>query len=196
MQSVHRYSGLSVPDIWLEAETTPIFSATGELVGVVASFIDVTARFALEAVQRAADQRLNDILRHTAVGVLMLDAEGRIEYANAAALGGRQSSDVLGQLAADPAWRIMNEHGDVVAYDALPVPTALRERREVRDVTLGFPGPGSEVRWARVTVVPLVRPDGSLRGAVVTLDDTTERRALAAQLAQPLSPARCCPGSR
>jgi two-component system, cell cycle sensor histidine kinase and response regulator CckA len=184
IRSVYRYSGLSVPDLWLEGETAPIFSVTGALVGAVVSFVDVTARFALEAVQRAADQRLDDILRHTAVGVLMVDAGGRIEYANAAALGGRQASDVLGQLAADPAWQIMNEDAEVLPYHALPVPTALREKREVRDMTLGFPFPGGETRWARVTVVPLSRADGSLRGAVVTLDDTTERRALAAQLAQ------------
>jgi len=183
VHSVYRYSRISSPDRWLEGDTAPLFSATGELIGTVDCFMDVTARF--EAARRAADARLDDILRYTAVGVLMVDPGGRIEYANAAALGGRQASDVLGQLAADPSWQIMKEDGEVLQYDALPVPTALRERREVRGVTLGFPEPGGgTTRWARVTVVPLVDPGGSLQGAVVTLDDTTERRALAAQLAQ------------
>jgi two-component system cell cycle sensor histidine kinase/response regulator CckA len=182
VHSVYRYSGPGFPDLWLEGDTVPLFSATGELTGTVDCFMDVTARF--QAARRAADARLDDILRHTAVGVLMVDPAGRIEYANAAALDGREASDVLGQLAADPAWQIMNEHGERLSYDDLPVPTALRQGREVRDATLGFPAPGRETRWARVTVVPVNHPDGSLRGAVVTLDDITERRMLAAQLAQ------------
>ncbi len=182
VHGVYRYAGRSLPDRWLEGDTAPLFSATGEVIGSVDCLTDVTARF--EAARRASDARLDDILRHTAVGVLMVDPGGRIEYANAAALGERQASEVLGQLAADPAWQIMNEQGELVPYDALPVPTALRERVEVRGVMLGFPQPGRETRWAQVTVVPVANPDGSLRGAVVTLDDMTERRALATQLGQ------------
>src|SRR5205823_5039722 len=37
VHSVYRYSGLSVPDLWLEAETAPILSATGEAVGIITS---------------------------------------------------------------------------------------------------------------------------------------------------------------
>lgn len=131
-----------------------------------------------------ADARLNDILRHTAVGVMMLDAEGRVTYVNEAALAGRSPESVLGQLAADPAWQLTDEHGNLLAYDALPVPTALRERREVRDFMLGAPAAADKKRWSRVAVVPLFHADGAVRGAVVTLDDITERRALADQLAQ------------
>jgi two-component system, cell cycle sensor histidine kinase and response regulator CckA len=128
------------------------------------------------------DDRLDEILRHTAAGVLLVDAEGRILYANEAALGGRTMAEVIGQLAADAAWNLTDEHGRVLSYDELPVPTALRERREVRNFPLGIPTPIG-LRWYLVTVVPLYRVDATLRSAVVTLDDVTERRALAAQLA-------------
>ncbi len=129
-----------------------------------------------------ADDRLDEILRHTAAGVLLVDADGRILYANAAALGGRTMADVLGHLAADAAWNLTDEHGQLLSYDELPVPTALRERREVRNFPLGIPT-ALGLRWYLVTVVPLYHDQGVLRGAVVTLDDVTERRALAAQLA-------------
>ena len=129
-----------------------------------------------------ADDRLDEILRHTAAGVLLVDADGRILYANAAALGGRTIADMLGRLAADAAWNLTDEHGRLLSYDELPVPTALRERREVRNFPLGSPTPLG-LRWYLVTVVPLYHDQGGLRGAVVTLDDVTERRALAAQLA-------------
>jgi len=128
------------------------------------------------------DDRLDEILRHTAAGVLLVDADGRIQYANAAALGGRSTAEVLGQLAADPAWNLTDENGRVLSYDELPVPTALRERREVRNFPLGIPTPIG-LRWFLVTVVPLYHAQDALRGAVVTLEDVTERRALAAQLA-------------
>ncbi len=129
-----------------------------------------------------SDDRLDEILRHTAAGVLLVDENGRILYANAAALAGRTMAEVMGQLAADPFWNLIDEQNRVLSYDELPVPTALRERRQVRDFPLGIPTPIG-LRWYLVTVVPLYRADGVLRGAVVTLDDVTERRALAAQLA-------------
>jgi len=131
----------------------------------------------------APDERLDEILRHTAAGVVMVNREGRIQYANAAALGGRQAEEVIGQLAADPTWKLTDEHGRALSYDELPVPTALRERREVSGFLMGIPMPVG-MRWMLVTVVPLFHGDGELRGAVATLDDVTERRALAAQLAQ------------
>lgn len=131
-------------------------------------------------------ERMREVLRSMAAGVVLVDAEGRIEYANAAAaaLYGLKPEDVVGQLIADPAWQLIDEHGALLDYDALPVPTALRERREVRGVELGLPTLTGEVRWMRVSAVPVFNADGALRGAVVTTEDVTERYILAEQLLQ------------
>src|SRR5690349_14358242 len=108
------------------------------------------------AAERTAARRMHDVLQSMASGVLLVDAKGRIEYANpaAAALSGLKPQDVVGQLAADPAWQLTDATGTVLPYEALPVPTALRERREVRGVELGVPTMAGVVRWMRVSAQP------------------------------------------
>jgi two-component system cell cycle sensor histidine kinase/response regulator CckA len=186
VRAVIRYVRRPTVDCWLESQSVALRSPSGELTGVVVSFIDVTDRFRLAATERRGVERLKEVLQSMPTGVVVVDAAGRIEYANAAAAGvsGLKPEDVVGQLVADPAWQLTDEAGKVLPYDALPVPTALRERREIRGVELGVPTPTGAVRWMRVWVFPLLETDGSLRGAVVTTEDTTERRALAEQLLQ------------
>ncbi len=186
VRAVLRYVRKPSVDVWLESQTAPLRSPSGEIAGTAISFIDVTDRFRLEAAERRAAERMTEVLRLMPTGVVFVDPEGRIELANEAAAGisGLKPADVIGQLVADPAWRLTDETGKVMPYHALPVPTALRERRAVRGVELGVPTLSGAVRWIRVGAFPLLEPDGTLRGAVVTMEDTTERRALAEQLLQ------------
>jgi two-component system cell cycle sensor histidine kinase/response regulator CckA len=186
VKAVIRYVRQPTFDRWLESQSAPLRSPSGEPTGVVVSFVDVTDRFRVAAAERRGVERLREVLRSMPTGVVLVDAEGRIEYANAAAasISGLKPEDVIGQLVADPAWQLTDEAGRVLLYDALPVPTALRERREVRGVELGVPTLTGLMRWVRVGVFPLLETDGSLRGAVVTTEDTTERRALTDQLLQ------------
>jgi two-component system, cell cycle sensor histidine kinase and response regulator CckA len=186
LQAVLRYVRPPALDVWLESQTTALRSPTGALVGSVMSFVDVSDRVRRQAVERTAIARMHDVLRLMAAGVLMVDAEGRIEYANpaAAALSGLKPEQVIGQLAADPAWQLTDDTGAPLPYHALPVPTALRERRDVRGVELGVPSAAGAMNWMRVSALPLLDPDGALRGAVVTAEDVTERHILAEQLLQ------------
>lgn len=183
-----RYSGLPVPDVWLESQTTPLYDANGQQKGVVVSFVDVTDRFRLEAERRAGQELVQDVLQLMRVGVMLVDIEGRIEYANPAALAGRSPADVIGQLAADPAWQLTDENGKTLPYEALPVPTVLREHRPVHDVQLGVPNSDNSregaMRWLNVNATPRFGSQGQLRGAVLTVEDVTERRAMAEQLSQ------------
>ncbi|MBW2462648.1 MAG: response regulator, partial [Deltaproteobacteria bacterium] len=135
---------------------------------------------------RETVERMNLVLQSMAAGVVMVDAEGRIEYANpaAAALSGLKPEDLIGQLVADPAWQLTDETGTVLPYEALPVPTALRERRAVQGVELGVPTLAGVMRWLRVSAQPIFDRSGELRGAVVTTEDVTERHALAERLLQ------------
>jgi two-component system cell cycle sensor histidine kinase/response regulator CckA len=183
---VMRYVRSPALDVWLESQTTALRSSAGALLGSVMSFVDVTDRVRRQAAERTATARMHDILRLMAAGALFVDPAGRIEYANpaAAALSGLTPEQVIGQLAADPAWGLTDETGGVLPYAALPVPTALRERREVRGVELGVPSSSGAMYWMRVSALPLIDPDGTLRGAVVTTDDVTERHTLAEQLLQ------------
>jgi two-component system cell cycle sensor histidine kinase/response regulator CckA len=181
-----RYLRQPATNGWLESQTAPLRGASGELIGSVMSFVEVTDRFRRETAQRAGAGRMNDVLQSMTAGVVLVDADGRIEYANAAAaaLSGLKPVDVIGQLVADPAWQLTDENGKVLPYDELPVPTALRERREIRGVELGVPTLKGIAAWIRVSAVPLLEADGTLRGAVVTTEDITERHALAEQLLQ------------
>ena len=185
LHSIIRYVRPGVFDKWLESYAAPAYNAAGELTGTVVSFADITDRLRLEEAERKGRERLDGVLHATAVGILLVDEHGRIEYANtaAAAISGLRPEDVIGQLVADPAWQLTDDSGRVLSYEELPVTTALRERRVVRGVELGLPTMVG-LRWMRVSAHPLFNADGSLRGAVVTTEDVTERHALTEQLLQ------------
>jgi len=169
-------------DSWLEFRV----AASESQSGTVVSLTDITERRRTELANSESTARMSEALESMVAGVVVVDADGRIVFANpaAAAMSGLTPKDVVGQLVADPAWQLTDETGAVLPFESLPVPTALRERRAVCGVELGLPTLAGTTSWMRVSAEPLIEADGELRGAVVTTEDVTERHMLAEQLLQ------------
>jgi two-component system cell cycle sensor histidine kinase/response regulator CckA len=185
-QVVRRYEGFPAGTRWLESSAMPLLDSGGLPQGAVLSFTDVTARCTLDAERLAAERRLDDILRFSANGIVMVDTVSRIEYANAAAVEilGLRRDEIEGRFAADSSLEQVDEHGERLPVKELPLAIVLRERREVINMQHGLRMPDGRVKWLSVSAAPLFADDGSLRGAVATLADITERRTLTEQLHQ------------
>jgi PAS domain S-box-containing protein len=122
----------------------------------------VSANEQLRGRERAAQaerERLRHILETMVEGVVLVDREGRVGYANPA--GERI-------LSASPA-------GAATALE-LPVDSVFREGTPVhgREVVLG--GDDGARRVLRVSAAPLLTADGETDGAVISFDDTTDHR--------------------
>lgn len=59
-------------------------SRTGQLAGLVATILDISARKQMESALRASEARLRSIYKNTAAGVLIVDTEGAIAMVNPA----------------------------------------------------------------------------------------------------------------
>ncbi len=86
------------------------------------------------------------------------DAQGNILYANPAAEHILELSrkPETGEIAADPAWKMIREDGMEQPVDQQPMAVALRTGSPVRAVVVGWSNSSSrQARWLQMTVVPL-----------------------------------------
>jgi PAS domain S-box-containing protein len=128
----------------------------------------------------ALEGQFGAILDAVADGVTVQDRSGRVVYANAAAvrLIGFESADEL--VSAAPAdiltrFELFDEAGDRLPVSALPGRRAL-EGVEEPEATVGFRVVATgEERWATVRATPMHGPDGTVRFAINTFHDITDR---------------------
>ncbi|HEU0237608.1 MAG TPA: PAS domain S-box protein, partial [Candidatus Limnocylindrales bacterium] len=135
----------------------------------------------------ALDDQFGAVLDAVADGVTVQDQSGHVVYANAAAvrLIGFTSADEV--LAASPAeilsrFELFDEAGKRLPVSALPGRRALKGVEEP-EATVGFRVVATgEERWATVRATPMHGPDGSVRYAINTFHDITDRIRMEAAL--------------
>lgn len=121
------------------------------------------------------------ILAALDVGVLTTDAEGRVDYANPAALDllGVTFAQIQGKTSFDVGWSVIDPDGRTVPLPELPLgqlPPGGEER--ARDVVLGVYRPRTRDRvWLLVNTVACQR-DGERLGVLTSLANISARRAI------------------
>ena len=161
--------------ILIENSGAPILDASGQLVGVVLVFRDVTEkRRAQEAIQES-EERLRLMVEEVKdYAIFMLDVDGRVVVWNAGAqrLKGYTAGEILG------------EH-----FEKFHPPEDIAAGKPQRELVVAaqqgsFAEEGWRVRkdgsqfWAAVTTTALRDEAGGLRGFAKITRDMTERRAL------------------
>lgn len=154
---------------WLAEETR-------WLVGVAGLTSQTLANAHLVAALRASEARFREIVTTGLEGILTLDAEHRVAFANpqAHALLAADGDALLGKPLLE---RIDAERRADVAARLDQLRAGVRQRFEVRTG-------GHEPRWAVLSAAPTRGPADEYRGATVMLADITETRALADRVAQ------------
>lgn len=175
-----RKDGTSFP---AEYTSTPIRDAEGALMGAVVIFQDITYRRECEkALERF--RRHNDmILQAAGEGIFGLDLDGNHTFVNPAAnkLLGYQPGELLGK-PSHRTWHHTRLNGSPYPAEECPIYKAYKD---------GLVHQGDEeVFWrkdgtsfdAQYTSTPIWDDQGQLAGAVVTFQDITEKKRMAAQL--------------
>ncbi len=175
-----RKDGTSFP---AEYTSTPIRDHEGTLVGAVVVFQDITYRRQCEQVIHQF-RRTNDmILQAAGEGIFGLDLEGRHTFVNPAAnrLLGYEPGELLGK-PSHRTWHHTKSDGSPYPAESCPIYKAYKD---------GLVHQGDdEVFWrkdgtsfpAQYTSTPIWDDQGALAGAVVTFQDITEKKRMAAQL--------------
>ncbi len=175
-----RKDGTSFP---AQYSSRPIFDEGNRLIGAVVTFRDISVR--REAEWTIAElRRQNDyVLNSAGEGIFGLDLEGRHTFVNpsAAKLLGYEISELLGQ-PSHSLWHHTKGNGKPYPKEECPIYGAYKDGLvHVGEDELFWRKDGSSF-IAQYCSTPMRNSDGELIGAVVTFQDMTERKRLAAQL--------------
>ncbi len=177
-----RKNGTSFP---VEYTSTPIRDHDGTLLGAVVVFQDITYRRQCEKAI-AQFRRQNDlILQAAGEGILGLDLDGNHTFVNPAAnrFLGYEPGELLGK-PSHSIWHHSKSDGSPYPAETCPIYGAYKD---------GLVHHGDEdVFWkkdgtsfpAQFTSTPIRDEQGQLVGAVVTFQDITEKKRMAAQLVE------------
>ncbi|MGI4944700.1 MAG: PAS domain S-box protein [Janthinobacterium lividum] len=144
---------------------------------------EVNGRRQAEGCRGEGDARVARLLDTTPVGVVELDAEGRVTYANAAAerMVGASPGGMTGLRHDSERLQIAAADGSPIPPDRLPGAWALRGERVMNYEHALTALDGRRV-VALVDVVPVRDGDGAITGALAAFQDVTARHAAAQAL--------------
>jgi PAS domain S-box-containing protein len=154
-----------------DGSTFPMYLSVGEVKvagfhGFIGIIHDLTAQKATESALLGARAFLQDIIDSMPSTIIGVDANGRVTHWNRAAVLERK------QTAAEAIGRPLTELFPFLERQLGDVRQAIREGRPVRNERLLLQDSGSS-RYIDVVVYPLTA--GEPKGAVVRIDDVTER---------------------
>jgi diguanylate cyclase (GGDEF)-like protein/PAS domain S-box-containing protein len=162
----------------------PFQDRTGQrFLGGVA--FDITEQKMAEDALRESEERFRLAINSIHEGLVLMDAEGRIQLFNQSAerILGQIAEQILVDQPFEPGWRMIGENGKEFDENDRPIEVTLRTGKPQRDVVVGVRKPSSETVWISFNTVPLFRPgEDKPYAAVASFTDITERRRVAQQL--------------
>ena len=154
----------------------PITSDTGQVVGAINVFQDVTERERLFEALQQSEERFRRLVFALPAAVYTTDREGRITLFNdhAVELWGRQPE--IGKDLWCGSHRIFRPDGTPLPHDQCPMAITLREGRVVRGEEILVERPDGSRAWVLPYPELLRNSAGEIIGAVNMLVDITDRK--------------------
>ena len=150
----------------------PYRTVTNVIDGVVITFVDITARKALEETLKDSERQLSAIINQVSAGVVKLDLEGRCLLANPlyCRITGRSREELKGK-------RLLElSHPDDLAENTRLIGMLVKDKkafeRETRLVR-----PDGSVVWVHASMSPTFDAAGNVRRVLGVVTDVTEQHA-------------------
>ncbi len=147
--------------------------------GQIAAIVrNTTERRRADDALRASKERLARIVETMADGFTILDQEGHITFANAAAerILGLPRSEITGRTWNDPAWKASTPDGKPLPEEDLPFVQAMRTGKPVYRVEQAVERPDGTRVILSINAAPLRDATGATEGVVASLTDITDRK--------------------
>jgi len=146
---------------------------------------DVTDLRQSEARLQASEQRLNDVFRSMAEGLVLQEETGAIVECNEAAMRilGLTRDQLLGVTSLDPTWRTVHGDGSPFPGSEHPSMETLRTGKSCAAVEMGVHKPDGSLTWISINTEPLEHPENKRRMVVCSFADITARKQLEENLA-------------
>ncbi|MBS2033071.1 MAG: PAS domain-containing sensor histidine kinase [Deltaproteobacteria bacterium] len=162
----------------VEASGIPVLDDDGVLREWVGTLRFAEARNKTQVPLGETEVRSRAVVAALSEGVVLQDAQGRIQMANASAerLLALSFAQLQGRTSTDPRWQAIHEDGSPFPGEDHPAMVSLRTGRPQSQVMMGVIRPDGSRVWLAVTSQPLFEANGRTPYAVVTsFFDLTER---------------------
>lgn len=159
--------------VWVSSSATPLFHADGSLRGYQGVDIDVTARKQVEDALRESESRFAQLARQSRTIVFEMDAEGCCTFVSpeVADVLGYRPEDVVGKL----YFYDLFSPGDREAFKAAAF-EVFRKNAPLLDFENPCVTRDGRNLWVTTNALPLLDPDGTLRGYRGSVRDVTDRK--------------------
>lgn len=125
-----------------------------------------------------SEKKYRELLINLAIGVVVLDVNGRTTLWNTTALAelSLDERELTGETKLPLGWYYLNEQGERLDTALLPFRIVLRTGEALRDYTMGLQLPDGNERWFQVDAFPDYDDRGRIEQIVVTFFNITTRR--------------------
>ncbi len=163
---------------WERASISPVFDAEGRIANFMAVKENITEFKEADEARKRSEERFRAVVTTLADGVLLVDADGEILLANAAAerILGHPVEQMLGHRLSDFNLRWLTEANESIPCSVHPLASVLAGGPAVEQQILAVVTPDSRRHWLSLNVAPV--PAGTTgAAAVMSFGDITARRA-------------------
>ena len=108
----------------------------------------------------AAEKKYQIVMNTLPEGVVMINADGKIEACNkrGAEILGFSEQELLGKITASPVWKAIKEDGSVFPLTEFPAIVSLQTGFPQRNVIMGIEQPSGLLVWVSVNTEALIKP--------------------------------------
>ncbi len=133
---------------------------------------------------REREERLTNLVETLPEGVILLDREGRITFANSAVqrIFGAPASEMVGSRYDDARWQIRDLDGTATPPEQMPLARVLRNGQVVTGIEYVITARDGLARVVKLNAAPLQDASGAVAEVVASLEDVTARKQLEKQL--------------
>ena len=184
-------SFVELPELGLTSTEPSSNSWLGIQIGVATILILLTTliislftrRYSNQLVRQQAlqesEKRFRSLIREMPVGVLILDANGKILLSNqiASKLLLLTEADLQGKTIFDLNWQLLSEYEQPLCLKINPINRAIAEGETLRNQIIGLHNSDQQSTiWLLLNLDPQLSDDGKLERVVCTLNNITDRK--------------------
>jgi PAS domain S-box-containing protein len=140
---------------------------------------DITEQRRAADALRESEERFRSFVENLHVGIVSCDSQGRIHYANPAALNmfEMKVKHVIGKTEVELGLEVLREDGSVLPASEGLIPTVVASGRPLHNLVIGWRHLHSQKTiWTLLDAVPQVNSAGEVTNILVSLTDLSEQR--------------------
>ncbi|MEO1273547.1 MAG: PAS domain-containing protein, partial [Myxococcota bacterium] len=169
--------------VWLEVDAIPELEPQGQVRSVLCSFKDVTAQLKAQSELRREHELLSKVMLASVAGIVVLDVEGQIVYANRAAeeILGLSRADLASRRYNAPEWKHTDVDGGPWPEEKMPFVQVMTTGKPVHDVRHAIEKPDGSRTILSINGAPLMGDKGTIERLVFAILDITQQHHQAAE---------------